>query len=721
MGLRDVELREDNTYNSIQDNPAMTFFLPCFKEAVTYDRAVGYFRSSVFSLIGDGFEAIARKDGKIRIIASPHLDESDIEKINNGYEIRKAADEALIRELDVLTDRQKLELGYLGRLIAQGHLDFKIAVTRVGNSVGLYHDKFGIISDGSLTGRIVFSGSNNETYPALRQNSETFTVFKEWDSPQSRLTVNRFVDDFEKLWTGRLAGVEVYELPELTFQKIREFTAQLPPEYEPEFVLPDRPVLPTPAAVEEDAPARELGVPQIPAGVKMRDYQLEAIDAWFANRGKGIFKMATGTGKTITALALVSKFFETFKKQGQPLLLVVVCPRLNLVDQWAENLESFGVSPIKCYDGYTTWINQANGAVLQLNLGGPRFETLVVTNDTFRREHFQQVLENCQREIILIGDEAHNFGSQLISQKLPEKVNYRLGLSATPERFREEETQVIFDYFGEPIFELDLKTAIDMGALSQYKYFPIPTFLDSEEMEKYVELAKEIGRIYAIKDGGMDDGDESRLGRLLGERAMVLGHCSGKIAAFKKEARRRDSSMFQLAFCAEGSPPLRDGEPQINEIQKFVGTDMGKKVRKYVNETTKTERAEILQRFSSGTDLQYLLSMHCLDEGVDIPDARVAYILASSRNPRQSVQRRGRILRKPADGSTKIAEIIDFLALPTVEYMNSGGDDVEIEKRLIVQELQRARDFAGTAVNCDEAMLILDDLITRFGIEEEAK
>jgi superfamily II DNA or RNA helicase len=501
---------------------------------------------------------------------------------------------------------------------------------------------------------------------------------------------------------------------------------QLPPEYVPEFILPDRPVLPKqPAPVPEDSdvpPAvpREPGVPQIPVGVTIRDYQEEAIESWFKNQGRGIFKMATGTGKTITALALVSRFFEKFKAKNQPLLLIVVCPYKHLVDQWSENLEAFGVTPLKCYVSYTKWFDQAKSLILQLNFGGPRFEAFVVTPDTFGGEHFQKVLEDYRKEAIIIGDEVHNFGSAQINRKLPEAIQFRLGLSATPERFREDETQAIYDYFGDPVFELDLKTAIEMGALSRYKYFPIPTFLDSEEMEKYVELAKQIGRIYAINGGGLDDVDEGRLGQLLGERAMVLGHCAGKIPAFKREMMLRSDSMYQLVYCAQGRPPLREDEDtQIGEVQRYLGIERNEKVRMYVHETPNVERADLLSRFSSGVDLKYLLSMRCLDEGVDIPDARVAYILASSRNPRQSVQRRGRILRKPPDGGSKIAEIVDFLALPMFDYLDPNDVDMEIEKRLILQELKRARDFAELAENRNVAIQVLDDLIAQYGIEEE--
>jgi superfamily II DNA or RNA helicase len=721
VGLQDVNLRDDRTYNTLEDDPARTFFLPCLSEAVAYDRAVGYFRSSIFSLIGAGIDEIVRKNGKIRIIASPHLDDDDITKINSGYELRKAIEESMVDVLSELSEDEKKQLGYLGRLIANGFLDFKIAVTRIDEKIGLYHDKYGIITD-EVGDRLVFSGSNNETFHALRVNSETFTVSCPQDGVAAQKTIERFSRDFDRLWNGDRPRVEVFNLSEITYRRLQELSEQIPHDYVPEFELPPREI-PVETVDGEDEELEEIrpmvtGIPAIPRGIEIRDYQENAINAWLQNKGRGVFKMATGTGKTITALALVSRFFKRFQDAGQPMLLVVVCPLKHLVDQWAENALLFGVSPVRCYDENPQWRNRMLSVIQKINFGGPKFESIVVTTNTFREDSFQQLLAQCNREVLLIADEVHNFGSGLLQSRLPERVNFRLGLSATPERFDEDETQKIYDYFGEIIFELDLKAAIAMGALCQYRYRVIPTYLDSDEMEKYIELAREIGQIYAVKGngGGIDD-DDGRLGSLLGERARILGHCAGKVPALKKELAKKQDLMFQLVYCAEGRPPLREEDAQIDVVQEFVGQELHQRVRKYVHGTSKQQRKQLLDRFSSGTDLKYLLSMRCLDEGVDIPDARVAYILASSRNPRQSVQRRGRVLRRPSGDDSKVADIIDFLALPHPDILDGEDNECEIELKLVAQELERAKDFAYLALNCDEAVASIEDIMRDFGIE----
>jgi len=726
VSLRSINLRDDRTYNTLEDQPVTTFFLPCLRTAISYDRAVGYFRSSIFSLIGSGFDEIVKKNGKIRIIASPHLDEVDIDKINEGYELRRAIEESMSRVLGDLTEREAKELGYLGRLIAQGHLDFKIAVTRVGDKIGLYHDKYGIISDESKE-KLVFSGSNNETFHALHVNSETFTVHCPWDGLASTKIVERFVTDFERLWNNDLVHVDVFKLSEVTYRRLRELSDQLPDDFVPEFELPTPSSQPevSDKGTEKTSPSDQeiLGIPKIPRGVTIRDYQTTAIDAWFRNKGVGVFKMATGTGKTFTALALVSRFFSSFERRKQPLLLIIVCPLKQLVDQWADNVRDFGVVSLKCYDENPHWRSRMRAILQELNFGGPKFEAIVVTTDTFRGDTFQELLKQFNREILLVADEVHNFGSGQLLARLPSFVRYRLGLSATPERFDEDETQKIYDYFGEVVFELDLKAAIEMGALCRYRYYLVPTYLDPDEMEKYNALAREIGRIYAIRSGGSGiDDDNGQLGALLGERARVLGHCAAKVPALKKEVRLRQDQMFQLVYCAEGWPPLRDDEDkQIDIVQKFIGVDLGERVSKYVHGVSKNDRSQLLNRFSSGVDLKFLLSMKCLDEGVDIPDARVAYLLASSKNPRQSVQRRGRVLRQPPNGDEKIAEIVDFLALPSFDLLDTNDGDIAIELKLVRQELERARDFAELAVNRDEAVTSINGVMKMFGIDKESE
>lgn len=720
MNLRNVELREDRTYNSLEDDPGRTFFNPVFGHAVVYDRAVGYFRSSVFHVLGNGFQSIAERDGHIRIVASPSLDEQDVERIKQGYELREVLAECLNRELDAATDRQKHQLGFLGRLIANKVLDFKIAVASRAERVGLYHDKFGIVDDGQ--GNVLcFNGSNNETYNALVVNSESFTVHCSWDLGPGAHVVNRYRRDFDELWNNRKSDVKMIELPDATLSKIRQLADELPPDFEvhpsdfePEF--DDIEPVAT-SHIEADTyrsqEKTESGF-HIPDHIVLRDYQTEAIEAWFNSRGRGIFKMATGTGKTITALALASRLNGIYLKNRKPLVIIVMCPRKQLVDQWAEGFIEFGLEAVKCYDSADTWKGAARTRLMALAASGSGAEALIVTSATFVKKSFEQTIAQYPGDVLLIADEVHNYGAAGIIEKLSEGFKHRLGLSATPERFNEDETQMLFRYFGGLIFELDLEKALEIGALSPYRYTAVPTFLDEQEMDEYIKLARRIAQLWIIVNSGYDDDENGQLGSLLGERSRLLGHCAQKIPAFMKYARMHEGQMFQLVYCAPGRPPTRGDEArQIHTVLRFLGHELKCRASEFVHDTPKRERADLLKRFAVGNDLQYLASMQCLDEGVDIPDARIAFILASSRNPRQSVQRRGRILRKPTNGEPKTAHIYDFLALPSPALFQDG-DEFAIERRLIDDELTRARDFARLAINKDEAMASLDQLVREF-------
>lgn len=724
LGLQEVHLRADRTYNTIADDPGNSFFIPCLSVAETYDRAVGYFSSNIFKIIGIGINQVASRGGRIRLIASPHLSDEDFSRIENGYDMRKAIEVALDREITYLSEEEEKELGFLGRLIAFGHLDIRIAVTQIGSRVGLYHDKFGIFTDAEGSS-VVFTGSNNETFQALRVNSETFTVHCSWDGEASERVINRYRSDFEVLWRGQKADVILYQLPDSTVERLVSLARRLPAGFVPESDSVDDTDLPPDAEprrldfterTSQAQPERPKGFFSLPEDLVLRDYQETAIESWYRNQGRGIFEMATGTGKTITALTLVTRFSARFVNNNKPFLALVVCPFTHLVDQWATEIERFNMQPIKCYEVYTKWEGRFRQANNQLNLGGPHVEVLVATIETFRSERFQRILNDVKIPTLLIADEVHNFGSPQIAKILPDNVDYRLGLSATPQRFEDEETDLILSYFGKIIFELDLREAIRIGALCHYRYVPIATFLNAEELERYVHLVREIGKIYAIKgEHGSIDDYEGRLGQLLGERAMVLGHCADKIGAFKEQSEKRRDSMFQLVYCAEGFPPLRSQDKrQIDEIQVFLGTSRNERVAKYVSETKSELRAELLSRFGSGSDLKYLLSMRCLDEGVDIPDARVAYLLASSRNPRQFVQRRGRVLRRPPGGGEKVAEIIDFLSLPPINGIDLTAVEFEVERKLIAGELERAREFASIADNGQEALLEIQRLIDLY-------
>ncbi len=419
-----------------------------------------------------------------------------------------------------------------------------------------------------------------------------------------------------------------------------------------------------------------------------------------------MLEMATGTGKTITALAALDQLGRQLRARDGSLVTVIVVPLLDLVEQWAEELIRFGVVPVKCRDSVQNWLGPARNAIAGMKPG--RSITFVVTNKTFVSPAFQQLLSSAGDSLLIIADEAHHLGAEHNLMALPEHARWRLALSATPERwFDPVGTEGLHEYFGETLIKLGIKEAIKLGALTRYRYRPVLVPLSDEEAEFYTYLTMRIGALFGQeKRSKFGSSLESAIGQLLSKRAKVLGHAAGKMDALLGEVSKRRDQQFQLVYCAEGDRPRGDGgvggPRQVDQALSLLGNTMGMRVHTYTSQESKGERRTLLDAFGSG-DLEVLVSMRCLDEGVDLPDARIAYILASSSNPRQFIQRRGRILR-PAVGKSE-AEVLDFIAVPPQDPELFG-----IERNLFRREMARVVEFSQYAENYGEALSELREL-----------
>jgi superfamily II DNA or RNA helicase len=402
-----------------------------------------------------------------------------------------------------------------------------------------------------------------------------------------------------------------------------------------------------------------------------------------------------------------------------PLLTVVVAPLQHLVDQWSRDVEWFGLTPIRAYEATNSWYGRASSLIDSLALGTSRGGVIVATNATFSGDTFQSVLKRHRGRLLIIADEAHNLGAKRLRDQLPEEATYRLGLSATPERwFDDVGTAALQEYFGDVVFEMGIGDAIKAGALCRYTYTPVLVELDSEEAQLYGEVTEKIAKILAVQSFTEEADDNSPLGMLLRKRANILGHARAKLPALRREVEKRQDDWYQLLYCAEGRHPLAEGEfgdpnepSQLQQALELVGEDLHMPAAKYTSETPRVKRRELLQRFSTGKDLQVLLSMRCLDEGVDVPAARTAYLVASSSNPRQFIQRRGRVLRRSP--GKQFADIVDFIVVPPED---PGDLHRETERRMVARELTRVTEFAQLADNEAETLDILRPLRVRFGL-----
>lgn len=447
----------------------------------------------------------------------------------------------------------------------------------------------------------------------------------------------------------------------------------------------------------------------MPSAIKLRPYQQQAVDNWFANRGRGILKMATGSGKTITALAIATQLYQIIGLQA----LIVICPYRHLVTQWARECEKFCLKPILAFENVHSWQNQLSTALYNIHSGHQKFLTVITTNSTFISDSLQSQLRYFPEKTLIIGDEAHHLGSPKLESSLPKNLGLRLALSATPERYFDESgTTAILDYFGQVLQpELTLADAIKQGALARYFYYPVLVELTEAESRAYAKLTSKIGWALLLSEKENVEIEKEDLTALLMQRSRLIGSAANKLTALKALMADRLQTTHTLFYCGDGSVETEDISyvRQMEAVVKMLGSELGYRVNTYTAETPIKKREKLRQQFESG-ELQGLVAIRCLDEGVDIPAIQNAVILASSQNPRQFIQRRGRILRPHP--SKERATLFDMIVLPP----DLGRSTLEVERNLLRKELKRFLEFADLADNAGEARVKLLNIQKRYGL-----
>lgn len=700
MSLKDLALR--NQYRSDRHNLLQDFYIPCLSRAVTYDRAVGFFSSTSLALAAQGLSYFIQSNGRMRLVASPHLSTEDIAAIEKGLKQRdEAISESVIRELEQEFEQVvENHLACLAWLLSKGFLEIKLAVHRDLYHQGIYHEKLGVFTD-SEENQVVFSGSANESASALRNNFECIDVFRSWRGGDDERILEK-LEDFQRLWDNQTPNLEVMEFPEASRRSLLKRCPSNPPTLEPgvfttkgEYQLP---------SIEVET--RLKGIPSLPFGLQIRPYQRQAIDNWLANKGRGTLKMATGSGKTITALSLTT---ELYKKIGLQVLLVV-CPYRHLVSQWARECQKFGLEPILAFENVRAWQSKLSTQLYNVRSGNQPFLTVITTNATLMSQGLQSQLPYLPEKTLIVGDEAHNLGARRLEASLPRNVGLRLALSATPERYFDDHgTQSLFDYFG-PVLEPEftLRDAIEQEALVHYLYYPILVELTEQEAQTYAALSIKIGRLLSL---GKDQEEDEALKALLMQRSRLVGAAANKLDALRQLMKQRLKTQHTLFYCGDGSveETSEESRRQLEEVARILGRELGYRINTYTAETSLEEREDLRRQFETG-ELQGLVAIRCLDEGVDIPAVQTAVIMASSSNPRQFIQRRGRILRRHSNKQR--ATLFDMIVLPP----EMERETLEMERSLLRSELRRFAEFADLADNAGEARLKLLGLQTRYGL-----
>lgn len=702
MSLRDCAIK--NEYRSFRDNIVDDFYVPVLKEAILYQRAVGFFSSSALSLIADGIEELVKKNGKIEIVASPKLTQEDIEEIKKGYSLREIIENSITKSFDdVISDDEKLKLSYIANLIANNILDIKIAYLSDlnDNQFAMYHEKVGIITDKD-NNAIAFSGSMNESENAFHGNYEAFDVFCSWTGDKERVFNKKL--SFDAIWNDYEPGITTIRFPEAAKEKLYS--------YNPDLVSHNH-------KIQEITPVYNCAPIHLPDYLQIRDYQKQAIDKWEQNHYCGIFDMATGTGKTLTALAAVEHLYHN---NNDRLGVIVLCPYQHLVEQWVEDIREFGFSPIIGYSSspQRNWKSRLKTTIINFKYLSENQFCFVTTNATFATEYVQSQIKNLDDDVVLVVDEAHNIGSTSYRKILPDQIKYRLALSATIDRYHDESgTNALYNYFGEKCIEYSLKQAIEDNMLTRYYYHPVIVSLTDEELDEYLEITKQIGKYIKKQNGKMLIAEPGK--RLLIKRSRIIAGASEKLEALKNEIAPHVDENHILVYCGSTISKEEDadeGRKQIEVVADILGNELGMKVGRFTALESSEERMQIREQFSNGNVMQALVAIKCLDEGVNIPAIKSAYFLASSTNPKEYIQRRGRVLRK-YDGKDH-ADIVDFVTLPfPIESIDYQNEDIKQSTRgLIIRELRRVIDFADLAENYTESLNIILQLQSAFNISK---
>lgn len=702
-----VSLPLERAYRSSSHELARDFLGHILPQSARYHRAAGFFASSVFGVAPAEFRDFFARGGIMQLVCSPLLSRLDIAAMIQGVFRRRDALAQLRleeygRALDPSNNTNNAKL--LSWLLATGKLEVRIATPKKKSDSSIYHEKIGFFGD-STGSTVGFCGSANETRSAYAANFERVDVFSSNGGETDRRRSSAIEQHFHDLWNNRTPGVDVWTLHVALQRRLLSIAHS-----EDQHDLRDGAEVELPPELGSRIAPEAL----FPSTAKLFDHQTAAIQAWAREgSGRGILEMATGSGKTITALTLASRLYDLL---DQPFVLLVIAPLIHLVDQWRDVAFGFGLRPIRCAGSRAEWQEELSTGISACNSGQRPILSAVCTMATLATTAFQTLLADIRCPLLVIADEAHNFGAPGASASLPANATYRVGLSATPERAYDDlGTARLAQYLGRVVYRYTLANALRDGVLTPYRYFPEIVELTSDEVSEYIALTQQIGKYGSHDDAAPSDAVKM----LLIRRARLIAVAEAKLKRLRTlvDADRRQT--HSLVYCGDGTvegPQAPMLTRQIDEAVRIIGVDLQLRCASYTAETAPLRRKELAADFASG-EVQVLVAIRCLDEGVDIPATRRAYMLASGTNRRQFVQRRGRVLRR-SDGKDR-AEIYDFFVTFPPSEFRKGAPGFEAGRSLLRGQLERAREFADLAENGPVARRRLLDLQQHFDLLAE--
>jgi superfamily II DNA or RNA helicase len=680
--LKEVDWSLDRAYSSGDDNEPLQFYLDSLNNSNSFDLLLGYFSSAAISVLSLGFATFLNSGGTMRIIVNNILSEEDKEAIKKGEEgnvNNNLIDLSDIKKLKSSLDEYGVHFfECLAWLISNNKIQIKIIKPK--HSIGIAHYKSGIFSDGQDS--IGFSGSCNFTAFGLLENLESIDCFLSWENGRSNKMINSLKKRIDKIFSGESDQVEYLDIDSVVTAIKQDFGNKDLNEliiHEKELVQKKANLLSNKnaksiiekAILKIDFIARE---PKFPYPEGARQYQLDAYNNWIANDRQGIFAMATGTGKTITSLNCLLSDYKVFKSYKA----IILVPTTALLEQWKKECIKFNFKNIITVSSKENW----NDNLAFFNTANKFFETsfiVIVTYASLTRPKFQSHFNLLPADTLLIADEAHNMGAPNISKLLNSiHLNKRIGLSATINRkYDDEGNLAIENFFNDAppyIYSYTMRQALEIGWLCKYTYYPHIVYLDDSELEEYIKISKQL--LMYLNPETHTYKDNPIVEMLLLARKRIIHKARNKKGVFKgilaSEFKRRKSLKYTLIYVPEGKDPdysaiddyEEDAEDNslINEYTKLVSeADDSVMVKQYTSKSK--ERNDVIKEFEDGK-VHVLTSMKCLDEGVDVPRSELAIFCASTGNPRQFIQRRGRVLRLHKDKTHAV--IHDLVVVPRI-------------------------------------------------------
>ena len=699
------------------DNVIEDFYKPALRNNCNlYQRMAGFFTStSFYHIINEIIEFIER-NGRIQLITSPNLstmDKTIIEKY--VHEPENMMSEIFFEDLKKDVENDKIIFAKLmGYMLSHKKLEMKIAIPKDG--IGLYHEKIGIMhfEDGE---KISFSGSVNETSSAWKTNLENFEVFCSWSGDRDNISIQNHQEWFNKLWNNAADDIVVHELP----QAVNEYLLKIEPKSDEEFHKLLKEIV------------TKTNSKKKKSDMELRNYQKEARDKWVENKCRGLFAMATGTGKTYTAFSCINKIQKLHSRTA----IIIACPQKHLLEQWNEELSEYNSkmpeddrvnasSSVFCDSDYANWRSEFNTILKTVNeipIGHSKFRKnnfiVFVTHATLQtvgKNSFNEkinMIQNLKKFIII--DEVHNITEKSSKNIFRTDYDFKLGLSATPDRHLDPiGTKNIYEYFDKIVYELSLKESIKKGFLCKYRYYPTFVSLTSEEMKIYNELTAKIAIIEEKKKKGTHHPKKSDFDPSL-DRAYLIQAATNKIKKFKEILNKLNNRLEKtLVYCTSNQSRLAPPKPftQLQEIKNILS---GRNIVSHSitwKDPTK-DRRKILRDLAND-HYHCVTAVKCLDEGVDVPSVKTGIFLASSGNPKEFIQRRGRLLRKNIKTGKTYATIYDILVSPPIS--ESENKITQQEKKLIAKELLRCKEFASLSDNENDAIESINQVLTIFNI-----